>query len=40
LDSVIPANAGIQVFFDLATLPKMDAGFHRHDDLKILDTGY
>ena len=29
--SVIPAQAGIQVFFGLAELPKMDASLRRHD---------
>jgi hypothetical protein len=28
---VIPAQAGIQVFFALPTKPKMDAGLRRHD---------
>jgi len=31
LPSVIPAQAGIQVFFGLPTKPQMDAGFRRHD---------
>jgi len=29
---VIPAHAGIQVFFGLPTKPKMDAGLCRHDN--------
>jgi len=28
---VIPAQAGIQVFFGLPTKPKMDSGLRRHD---------
>jgi len=31
LPFVIPAQAGIQVFFSLPTKPKMDAGLRRHD---------
>ena len=35
--SVIPAQAGIQVFFGNTVQPKMDAGLRRHDE-KRTDT--
>jgi len=34
--SVIPAQAGIQVFFDLVASAKMDAGLRRHDKTSLL----
>jgi len=35
LPSVIPAQAGIQVFFGLAARAKMDAGLRRNDESSI-----
>ncbi len=32
---VIPAEAGIQVFFGLPTKPKMDAGLRRHNKFSL-----